>query len=840
MDKVLKPERLDVEPGTVNTSAEYKHWYKTFTYYLSALTAAEIQHDKLQVLTNLISYKVYCHIADINEYDTAIQTLQNLYVKPKNVIAARHKLRLCKQQAGESIDQFVLRLDYLSKECDCQNVTAEQHRLELMRDAFIAGMSSIPIRQRLLENRTLTFQQAYDQARAQELAYKSSETFQSTTTCNITASDSLKKEPLEVAETHANQTSDEQSCSFAKSTCYFCGKSNHERNVCPAKAATCNYCNRVGHYAKVCRKRLIKLRYNRDHTSNAISKTTLAPISASVVQNSNKVLFDVKLNGVKARSLMDTGSSDCYIDKRFAKAHTLKIYDKIGEVTLAETSVKMPIQGQCIAKLNIANNEYPNVVFHVLNNLATDVIIGEKIFQEHSKVTFSFDGSRPALTLNGLAKMCVPYPKLFSHLSKDCKPIADKPRRFSKDDAEFIHEETKRLLKEDLIEPSNSPWRAQVVVVKNEQSGKRRMVIDYSRTINRYTSLDAYPLPQIEDIVSELSKYKVFTTVDLKSAYHQIELNPRDREFTAFQAGQELYQWRRLPFGLTNAVPEFQRAINAFVTENNLRGCFPYLDDITIAGEDQEEHDFNLKAFNDAAAAWNLTINEKKTQFSQKEISILGYKVAHQSIKPDPERVRTLLEMRAPKTNKELQRLIGLFAYYARWIPSYSDKIRPLIKSTLPLSSDALFAFDVLKQALASAALHPIDNTLPLTVETDASDFAIAGTLNQEGRPIAFHSRTLSPAEQRHSSVEKEAYAVVEALRKWRHLLIGRHFTLVTDQKSVSFMFDRHHASKIKNEKIMRWRMDLSPFHFTILHRPGKKMIGPDTLSRAFCGTIGT
>ena len=159
----------------------------------------------------------------------------------------------------------MLRLDYISKECDCQNVTAEQHRLESMRDAFFAGMSSIPIRQRLLENRTLTFQQAYDQARAQELAYKSSETFQGTTTC-ITASDPSKMEPSEVAEMHANQTSDEQSCSFAKSTCYFCGKSNHARNVCPAKAATCNYRNRVGHYAKACRKRLIQLRCNRDYT----------------------------------------------------------------------------------------------------------------------------------------------------------------------------------------------------------------------------------------------------------------------------------------------------------------------------------------------------------------------------------------------------------------------------------------------------------------------------------------------------------------------------------------------------------------------------------------------
>ena len=107
----------------------------------------------------------------------------------------------------------------------------------------------------------------------------------------------------------------------------------------------------------------------------------------------------------------------------------------------------------------------------------------------------------------------------------------------------------------------------------------------------------------------------MFTTIDLKSAYHQIKLNPRDQEFTAFQAGRELCRWRRLPFGVTNAVPQFQRAINAFVTENNLCGCFPYLDDITIAGEDQVEHDSNLKAFNDAAAVWNLTINEKKTQF---------------------------------------------------------------------------------------------------------------------------------------------------------------------------------------------------------------------------------
>jgi len=143
----------------------------------------------------------------------------------------------------------------------------------------------------------------------------------------------------------------------------------------------------------------------------------------------------------------------------------------------------MPIRGQCIATLNVKGNDYPNVVFNVLNTLATDVIIGEKIFKQHEKVVFSFEGARPTLTLNALSKMMVPYPKLFNHLSKDCKPVADRTRKYSKEDREFIRLETTCLLSEDLIEPSNLPWPAQVLVVKNQQSNKQRMVIDYSRTL---------------------------------------------------------------------------------------------------------------------------------------------------------------------------------------------------------------------------------------------------------------------------------------------------------------------------------------------------------------------
>ena len=105
-------------------------------------------------------------------------------------------------------------------------------------------------------------------------------------------------------------------------------------------------------------------------------------------------------------------------------------------------------------------------------------------------------------------------------------------------------------------------------------------------------------------------------------------------------------------------------------------------------------------------------------------------------------------------------------------------------------------------------------------METDASDYALAATLNQSGRPVAFFSRTLQGSEIKHPAVEKEAQAMVEAVRYWRHYLYGRHFILKTDQKSVSYMFDKKHTGKIRNNKIERWKMELSGYSYDIQYRP--------------------
>ena len=216
---------------------------------------------------------------------------------------------------------------------------------------------------------------------------------------------------------------------------------------------------------------------------------------------------------------------------------------------------------------------------------------------KHQNVNIHLGGPLPTLHLGALDAVKTSTPvRLFQHLKSECRPIASKSRRYSRSDSVFISYEVKRLFKEGLIEPSNSPWRAQPLVVTQENH-KRRMVIDYSQTVNKYTLLDAYPLPRMQDVVQNVARYKVYSTLDLTSAYHQVELPPQDRLYTAFEADGALWQWKRIPFGLTNAVPCFQRIIDDIIKSNNCKGTFAYLDNITVGGTTQQEHDVNLDRF---------------------------------------------------------------------------------------------------------------------------------------------------------------------------------------------------------------------------------------------------
>jgi hypothetical protein len=702
-----------------------------------------------------------------------------------------------RQKSGETLTEFLQELRKLSKDCNLKNVTAEQYREELVRDSFINGLLSPLIRQRLLENKQLDLQTAFDQANALDLAQKNSEAYRMP---EIPTTAAVSSPPTdEVAGTHALDY-DSLAATFTSKKCYFCGDNLHNGRSCPARNSNCNNCGKKGHYAKVCKSKAPAI------TTASMFTPTLCSIVASCPESLKQASVNVSIGGIELTALINSGSSESFISETMAKKLSLKLHPSTQKISMALTSFRTQILGHCFTDIVINQLSYSSIRLGVLKDLCSDIILGQDFQKKHKRVTIEFGGTRPELVIPRPAcplssTASIEEPSLFGNLLPDCKPIASRSRRFSKEDQEFINQEVTKLLSEGIIEPTITPWRAQIVVSKDPSNRhKKRLCIDYSQTINQYTELDAYPLPRIDDMINNLAQYKVFSTFDLKSAYHQVPIKESDRKFTGFEANGRLYQFCRIPFGVTNGVAAFQRAMDNFVDEENLNDTFPYLDNITVAGRDQKEHDVNVQAFHEAVQRRNLTLNESKSIESKTSINVLGYRVGNGVIAPDEERLRPLQDFPPPESIRSLRRVIGMFAYYAKWIPNFSDKIRPLTQATtFPLDKAALSAFNTLKKELEGATLHSIDETLPFVVESDASDVALSATLNQGGRPVAFMSRTLQSSELHYPAVEKEAMAIIEAVRKWRHFLAGRHFTLKTDQRSVAFMFDSRKRTKIKN-----------------------------------------
>jgi len=413
-------------------------------------------------------------------------------------------------------------------------------------------------------------------------------------------------------------------------------------------------------------------------------------------------------------------------------------------------------------------------------------------------------------------------------------PIRAPSRRYSLDDRIFIKNEVKRLLHEGKIQPSNSSWRSQPFVVR--ESGKKpRMVVDYAQTVNRVTPLDAYPIPLQAELLDSISQNTVFSYIDLKSAFHQFALKPKERNLTAFEADGKLWEFNCIPFGLRNSPAAFNRALHDIL--EGLPGLYIYMDDIVIGGTSTAEHDSNLQQFMERIAAKKLTISKDKCTFGGTKLQFLGHVITRGTIAPDPNRSAPFINFPIPKTFKQLERFVGLAVYHSKWIPNFSLTMEPLFlalsKKILPLTTDALAAIQLLKEQIKKAILHVVDQNKELTITTDASAVAIGAILSQEGRPVAFMSKKLSKAQQNWSAAELEGFAVVEACGQFRHYLGNRPFHIYCDQNGFVQALSQSKGPKgVKNRKFARWRIELSEYNFTIHHLPGKLNAAADALSR--------
>lgn len=413
----------------------------------------------------------------------------------------------------------------------------------------------------------------------------------------------------------------------------------------------------------------------------------------------------------------------------------------------------------------------------------------------------------------------------------------------SRPEQEAMEDYIKEALHQGFIRPSTSPAASSFFFVSKKDGGLRPC-IDY-RVLNDVTVKFAYPLPLVPAALEELREARVFTKLDLRSAYNLIRIREGDEWKTAFITPTGHYEYQVMPYGLANSPSIFQNFMNEIFRDYLHRFTIIYIDDILIYSRNMTEHQIHVLQVLQRLREYQLYLKAEKCEFHQSTVSFLGYVISAEGVRMEPGKVDAVANWAEPKTVKELQRFLGFANFYRRFIKNYSLLSAPLTsllkggRRVLHWTSEAQQAFDHLKRMFVTAPIlkHP-NPSLPFVVEVDAADMGIGAVLSQwtgEPRslhPCAYYSKKLTPAERNYGIGDRELLAIKLALEEWRHWLEGAQFPfmVITDHKNLQYL---QHAKRL-NARQARWSLFFARFNFQITYQPGHKNTKADALSRMY------
>lgn len=397
------------------------------------------------------------------------------------------------------------------------------------------------------------------------------------------------------------------------------------------------------------------------------------------------------------------------------------------------------------------------------------------------------------------------------------------------------HVELKRqvddLLRKGFIRESTSPCAVPALLTP-KKDGSWRMCVD-SRAINKITVKYRFPIPRLDDMLDMMAGAIYFTKIDLRSGYHQIRMRPGDEWKTAFKTKDGLYEWLVMPFGLTNAPSTFMRVMTQVLRPYMGKFLVVYFDDILIYSKNRTDHLSHIRIVFSALKQEKLHVNLKKCSFLSAQVVFLGFIVSYEGIAADPEKVRAIREWPEPTNIHEVRSFHGLATFYRRFIRGFSTIMAPITncmrKGEFTWNKSASKAFEDIKRLMTEAPVLKLpDFSKVFEVSCDASGVGIGGVLSQEGHPIAFFSEKLNDARQKYSTYDKEFYAVVQALKYWRHYLLPREFVLYSDHQALKFL----NSQKKLGARHIKWVEYMQEFPIILKHRAGVENKAADALSR--------
>ena len=423
----------------------------------------------------------------------------------------------------------------------------------------------------------------------------------------------------------------------------------------------------------------------------------------------------------------------------------------------------------------------------------------------------------------------------------DCPPMRQALRPIPIARRQPLDDVLSEQLAAGIIEPARSPYAVNLVLVA-KHDGSIRACCDY-RALNAATKRDTYPLPRMDQCLDALGDNTVFSTLDLRSGYHQVAMHPKDKEKTTFICHRGSFSFRTMPMGLVNAGATFQRLMDIVLSGLLFESCLAYLDDIIIFSKDVKTHLVHLERVLKRLMAYGLKLKPSKCTLLQRRVSFLGHIVSAAGIETDPSKTELISQWGVPTSVKGIRSFLGLCGYYRRFIKDYAEIASPLTNLQrkgvkFVWTEECQSAFNTLKKALTS---HPVmampKATGRFILDTDASDHAIGAVLSQEQddgseRVIAYASRVLQPSESQYCVTRREILAVVVFLARFRQYLLGQpDFLVRTDNSAVSWL----QRTPQPVGQSARWLAQLQEYKFTIEHRAGTKHGNADAMSRRPC-----
>ena len=423
----------------------------------------------------------------------------------------------------------------------------------------------------------------------------------------------------------------------------------------------------------------------------------------------------------------------------------------------------------------------------------------------------------------------------------DEQPIWQKYRRFSEPVNQEIEQQCNKLLSKNIIEESHSSWSSPIVPVR-KSDGSLRLCIDY-RKVNKVTQDMHFPMPNLEDSIYSASRMKYFTKLDLVKGYYQIELDEDSKQYTAFSTPHNHYQFKVLPFGLKNSGIAFQRAMKKIFSNDKFKNTVIYIDDFLFMSENFAEHIELLKRAMNTLMEAGATINIKKCELFQNEVSFLGHQISNAGIRKSPSYIEKIETYPKPKNVTEMRQFLGLVNFQRKFVKSCSEIAKPLSENTvgpkrkvITWNEEMDSAFEKLKEMLIEDTIlaYPDHSKTahPFEIYVDASNTGAGACLqqyqNNEYRTIAYASTTFSKAQRRYSTIEREITALRFGVKSFKPFVYGTKFIIWSDHRPLLYL----HNFANENSKLMRIVNELAEYDFVIKYKPGPENTAADALSR--------